>query len=124
MNVLCRLFALLILMMWLHTGAGLGTAFGFQELVDQIWSDTNSKPRGNCRNFLVQAGPPKVLRGKTSGRDCLKHAVRAYREGDHEEAFGWILAGQCSDREARVALVGQAPKVMDYVMHTYGPKVP
>lgn len=72
-------------------------------------------------NFVVQAGPPPVLRGKNSGRGCLKQAIKAYREGDHEEAFGWILAGKCKDREARFVLVQQAPTVMDYVMNTYGP---
>lgn len=101
-----------------------GPAHGFQETVDQIWNDTNPVPRGTCRNFIVQAGPPKVLRGKTSGRACLEHAVRAYREGDHEEAFGWILAGQCHDREARELLVRNAPNVLDYVIKKYGSDAP
>ncbi len=95
-----------------------------QTLVEEIWADTSSKPKGSCRRFLVKAGPPKVLRGNTSGRDCLRHAVTAYREGDHEEAFGWILAGQCLDREARTSLVLKAPLVMEYVVNKYGPHVP
>ncbi len=97
-----------------------GPAHGFQETVDEIWNDTNPVPRGTCRDFIVQAGPPKVLRGKTSGRACLQHAVRAYWEGDHEEAFGWILAGQCHDREAREVLVRNAANVLDYVIKKYG----
>ena len=101
-----------------------GVAFGFEGLVDQIWNDTRSKPRVICQKFVVQAGPPQILRGKTSGRDCLKHAIAAYRTGDHEEAFVWILSGQCEDRNARVTLVQHAPKVMQYVMDTYGPDVP
>ena len=101
----------------------LGAAQAFQDKIDQIWNDTNPVPRGNCRNFVVQAGSPQVLRGKTSGRECLKHAIRAYREGDHEEAFGWILAGQCHDREARVALVRQAANVLGYVLKQYGAQV-
>ena len=101
-----------------------GSAHAFQDKVDWIWSDTKSVPRGTCRNFVVQAGPPQVLRGKRSGRDCLKHAIRAYREGDHEEAFGWVLAGQCHDRQARVALVQNAARVLDYVLDKYGPEVP
>ncbi len=101
-----------------------GPAHGFEETVDWIWNDTNPVPRGTCRNFIVQAGPPKVLRGKTSGRDCLKHAVRAYREGDHEEAFGWILAGQCHDREARERLVRNAANALDYVIKKYGAETP
>ncbi len=111
---------------WLLAGISLllcvGQAFAFQNLVDEIWQDR--KVRGHCRNFVVQAGPPAVLRGKISGQGCLTEAIKAYREGDHEEAFGWILAGKCRDREARFALVQQAPKVMDYVMETYGSKVP
>ncbi len=98
-----------------------GVTLAFQDTVDAIWNDTKRSSRGNCRNFVVQAGPPQVLKGKTSGRDCLGHAVRAYREGDHEKAFGWILAGQCHDGEARQALVRRAPQVMDYGMITYGP---
>lgn len=103
---------------------GGGAAHAFQDTIDSTWADIKSVPRGNCRNFVVQAGPPQVLRGKTSGRDCLKHAIRAYREGDHEEAFGWILAGQCHDRQARVALVQKAPDVLNYVLERYGPDVP
>ena len=95
-------------------------AHGFQDIVDSTWADTNRVPKGTCRNFVVQAGPPPVLRGKTSGRDCLTQAVRAYHEGDHEEAFGWILAGQCHDREAREELVRHAPDVLHYVIEKYG----
>jgi len=102
---------------------GAGPAWGFQGLVDEIWAHTKSKPRVRCQKFVVQAGPPQVLRGKTSGQDCLKHAVTANREGDHEEALGWILAGQCQSRDARLTLVQKAPKVMQYVMDTYGPEV-
>lgn len=54
----------------------------------------------NCKDFVVKAGPPQILRGRTSGRDCLTTAIREYREGDHEEAFGWILAGACPNRGA------------------------
>ena len=120
MQSISRILVLTITLPFLSVGS----AQAFQDKLDWLWSDTKSVPRGNCRNFVVQAGPPKVLRGKTSGRDCLKHAIRAYREGDHEEAFGWILAGQCHDRQARVALVQQAPDVLSYVVEKYGPEVP
>ncbi|MEE9181983.1 MAG: hypothetical protein V3U33_05390 [candidate division NC10 bacterium] len=114
----------LIFMMSAFLLLSVGSAQAFQDKVDWIWNDTNAVPRGNCRKFVVQAGPPQVLRGKTSGRDCLKHAIRAYHEGDHEEAVGWILAGQCHDRETRMALVRQAPNVLGYVLEKYGPQVP
>ncbi len=95
-----------------------------QKMIDEVWLDTNSKPKGSCQRFVVKAGPPRVLRGKTSGRDCLGHAITAYRAGDHEKAFGWILAGQCLNREARTSLVLKAPRVMQYVVNKYGPQVP
>lgn len=50
--------------------------------------------------------------------------MRAYRERDHEEAFGWILAGQCHDREARELLVRNAADVLQYVMEKYGDSTP
>lgn len=115
----CKMSTWLFCLIWVLVGGG--QALAFQDLIDQIWHDT--KVRGHCRKFVVQAGPPPVLRGKISGQGCLKQAVKAYREGDHEEAFGWILARKCRDREARFTLVQQAPNVMDYVMDKYGSQV-
>ena len=96
-------------------------AFAYQEEVDWMWNDVKAKSRGGaqCKNFVVKAGPPKILRGKISGRACLENAIESYRHGDHEEAFGWILAGECHDREARVKLVKNAPKVLEYLLERY-----
>ncbi len=84
-----------------------------------------AKTRGGsqCKNFVVKAGLPKILRGKVSGRSCLEKAIESYRHGDHEEAFEWILAGECHDREARVKLVQNAPKVLGYLLKQYGDEV-
>ena len=99
-------------------------ASAFQEEVDWMWNDTKPSARSGCKNFVVKAGPPKILRGRTSGQTCLTHAIQSYRKGDHEKAFGWILAGQCHDRQARETLVGNAPKVLDYLLKQYGEQVP
>ena len=120
MLALSRTLILTALLMFICAGS----AFAFQNLVDEIWKETEPNLRANCRNFVVQAGPPQVLRGKISGHECLKHAVKAYRDGDHEEAFGWILAGQCQNREVRQTLVSRAPKVLEYLLKQYGAEVP
>ncbi len=99
-------------------------AFAFQSELDAVWNDTKATPRSNCKDFVVKAGPPQVLRGRTSGQDSLKHAIREYREGDHEEAFGWILAGACPNKDAQGTLLRNAPLVLDYLLKEYGPKVP
>ncbi len=96
----------------------------FQSELDAVWNDTKATPRSNCKDFVVKAGPPQVLRGRTSGQDCLKRAIREYREGDHEEAFGWILAGACPNKDAQGTLLRNAPLVLDYLLKEYGPKVP
>ncbi|MCA9471080.1 MAG: hypothetical protein MRJ96_09310 [Nitrospirales bacterium] len=102
------------------------SVLAYQEEVDWMWQDVKAKARGGaqCKNFVVKAGPPEILRGKISGRACLKKAIQSYRHGDHEEAFGWILAGECHDRQARDKLVRHAPKVLEYVVKTYGHDVP
>ena len=105
--------------------------FGFQNEVDWMWNDTKRKPtsKGRCKTFVVKAGPPKIVRGTvetkatSKGRTCLTHAIQAYRKGDHEKAFGWILAGQCHDRAARETLVKNAPHVLKYLLEQYGPNV-
>ncbi len=104
---------------------GAGTPLhAFQNELDAVWNDTKATPRSNCKDFVVKAGPPQVLRGRTSGQDSLKHAIREYREGDHEEAFGWILAGACPNKDAQGTLLRNAPLVLDYLLKEYGPKVP
>ena len=88
-----------------------------------MWNDTKPTSKGRCKTFVVKAGPPKIVRGTVSGRTCLTNAVRAYRIGDHEKAFGWILAGQCHDRTARDTLIKNAPHVLKYLLEQYGPHV-
>ena len=97
--------------------------FAFQEEVDWMWGDTKPTVRSGCKSFVVKAGPPKILRGKMSGRGCLERAMAAYRKGDHEKAFGWILAGQCHDRQARETLIRNAPAVLSYLLEKYGSEV-
>ena len=100
--------------------------FGFQEDVDWIWNDGKPSARQGpaCMKYIVKAYPIKILRGNVSGRTCLKKSIESYRKGDHEEALGWILAGQCHNRLARETLVKHAPKVLEYVLQTYGKEVP
>ena len=101
-------------------------AMAFEEGVDWMWQDVKVKSRGGaqCKNFVVKAVPPKTLREKISGRACLENAMESYRHGDHEEAFGCILAGECHDRQAREKLARHAPKVLEYVLAKYGQNVP
>lgn len=33
--------------------------------------------KGGCQNFVVQAGPTKVVRGRVSGRTCPTKAIQA-----------------------------------------------
>ena len=103
-----------------------GNVLAYQEEVNWIWNDVKSTARGGpaCMNYIVKAYPIKILRGNVSGRTCLKHSIESYRKGDHEEALGWILAGQCHDRLARESLVKHAPKVLEYVLQEYGNEVP
>ena len=96
----------------------------YQDEVEWMWNNIKPSTRGGCKNFVVKAGPPKILRGRVSGRDCLVKAIQAYRKGDHEKAFGWILAGQCHDRQARLVLVQNAPLVLEYLLKQYGKDVP
>ncbi len=96
----------------------------FADELDRMWQDVNPVPRDQCRMFIVKAWPDKIYRGRTSPRDCLAHAIRSYRAGDHEEAFGWIQASVCPDRELQQAMVRSAPSVLDYLLARYGPQVP
>ncbi len=100
--------------------------WSFQEEIDWLWNDSKPTARQGpaCLKYIVKAYPIRILRGKVSGRTCLEKAVKSYRKGDHEEAFGWILGGYCHDRLTRVELVKHAPKVMEYVVEQYGKKVP
>jgi hypothetical protein len=102
------------------------SVFAFQEEVDWIWNDVKSTARQGpaCMKYIVKAYPIKILRGHVSGRACLKHSIESYRKGDHEEALGWILAGQCHDRLARETLVKHASKILEYVSQKYGNEVP
>ena len=100
------------------------TILAYQDDVDWMWNNTKPSARGGCKNFVVKAGPPKILRGRASGRNCLLKAINAYRKGDHEKAFGWILAGQCHDTQAQLALVQSAPLVLKYLMTRYGANMP
>lgn len=101
-----------------------GPALALTDALDVLWEDTNPVPRGNCLHFLVKAWPYKVYRGRTSPHDCLVKAIRDYRNGDHEEAMGWIQAAFCPDREAQQDVVRQAPAVLDFLLTQYGAKVP
>ena len=96
------------------------TILAYQDDVDWMWNNTKPSARGGCRNFIVKAGPPKILRGRVSGRNCLVNAINAFRKGDHEKAFGWILAGQCHNPQARLTLVQNAPLVLEYLLKQYG----
>lgn len=98
-------------------------SFGYQNEVDWMWNDTKPSSKGRCNTFVVKAGPPKIVRGTISGRTCLTNAIRAYRKGDHEKAFGWILAGQCHDQASRETLIKNAPHVLKYLLEQYGPHV-
>jgi len=102
------------------------SVFAFQEEVDWIWNDVKSTARQGpaCMEYIVKAYPIKIFRGNVSGRACLKHSIESYRKGDHEEALGWILAGQCHDRLARETLVKHASKILEYVSKKYGNEVP
>ena len=100
------------------------SVLAYQDDVDWMWQNTKPSARGGCKNYVVKAGPPKILRGRVSGRDCLVNAINAFRKGDHEKAFGWILAGQCHDPQAQLALVQNAPLVLKYLLTRYGTNTP
>lgn len=114
------------LLMISSTTLGVQSGFAFQEEIDWIWNDVKSTARQGpaCMKYIVKAYPIKIFRGNVSGRTCLTHSIESYRKGDHEEALGWILAGQCHDRLARETLVKNAPKVLEYVLQEYGKEVP
>jgi hypothetical protein len=101
-----------------------GSAIAFTDEIDAVWNDTAPTPRENCRNFMVKAWPFHLLRGRTSGRDCLVHAIKDYRDGDHEEAVGWLLAGACPNRQRQETLLKNAPIILPYLLRTYGDLVP
>ena len=113
---LCLLLTLMVLLVPV-------SSFGYQNEVDWTWNDTKPTSKGRCKTFVVKAGPPKIVRGTVSGRTCLTNAIQAYRKGDHEKAFGWILAGQCHNRQARDTLIKNAPHVLKYLLEQYGPHV-
>ena len=117
-----RSFVLLIAI----TSLSVEGIFAYQEEVDWIWNDVKPTARQGpaCLKFIVKAYPIKILRGNVSGHTCLENAIESYRKGDHEEAIGWILAGQCHDRLARETLVKHAPRVLEYVLQQYERKVP
>lgn len=96
----------------------------FADEMDRMWRDVNPVPRGQCLTFIVKSWPDKLYRGRTSPHDCLAHAVRAYRAGDHEEAFGWIQASVCPDRELQQHMVRNAPAVLEHLLTRYGSSVP
>ena len=96
----------------------------FADAIDRMWQDANPVPSGQCLTFIVKAWPDKIYRGRTSPRDCLAHAIEAYRAGDHEEAFGWIQAGVCPDRELQQHMVRNAPAVLKHLLARYGSRVP
>ena len=100
------------------------SVLAYQDDVDWMWQNTKPSARGGCKNYVVKAGPPKILRGRVSGRDCLVNAINAFRKGDHEKAFGWILAGQCHNSKTRLLLVQKAPLVLEYLLKQYGDSVP
>jgi hypothetical protein len=108
------------------TTLGVQSGFAFQEEIDWIWNDVKSTARQGpaCMKYIVKAYPIRIYRGNVSGRTCLTHSIESYRKGDHEEALGWILAGQCHDRLARETLVKHAPKALEYVLQEYGKEVP
>ena len=90
------------------------------DALDGLWRNTDPVPRGNCLHFLVKAWPYKVYRGRTSPHDCLVKAIRDYRNGDHEEAMGWIQAALCPDRDAQQQAVREAPAVLEHLLTHYG----
>lgn len=96
----------------------------FTEELDRMWQDTNPVPRDHCLTFIVKAWPDKVYRGRTSPHDCLARAIESYRAGDHEEAFGWIQASVCPDRELQQHMVRHAPAVLEHLLRHYGSHVP
>jgi hypothetical protein len=98
-------------------------AGAFTEDLDALWRDANPVPPGDCLHFLVKAWPYKLYRGRTSPHDCLVKAIRDYRNGDHEEAMGWLQAAFCPNREAQQNLVRHAPAVLGYLLEKYGPEV-
>ncbi len=100
------------------------SSWAFNDELDRAWRDQNPVPREQCMAFIVKAWPYKVYRGRTSPHDCLVHAVQAYRAGDHEEAFGWIQASVCPDRELQQAMVRSAPAVIEHLLTRYAPHVP
>jgi hypothetical protein len=108
------------------TTLGVQSGFAFQEEIDWIWNDVKSTARQGpaCMKYIVKAYPIRIFRGNVSGRTCFTHSIESYRKGDHEEALGWILAGQCHDRLARETLVKHAPKALEYVLQEYGKEVP
>lgn len=97
-----------------------GRSWAFTDELDALWRDTNPVPREQCLHFLVKAWPHKLYRGRTSAHDCLVKAIADYRNGDHEEAIGWLQAAVCPDRETQQSLVRQAPAVLDYLLTKYG----
>lgn len=120
-----RYFGCFLLMISITT-LGVQSGFAFQEEIDWIWNDVKSTARQGpaCMKYIVKAYPIRIFRGNVSGRTCLTHSIESYRKGDHEEALGWILAGQCHDRLARETLVKHAPKALEYVLQEYGKEVP
>ena len=96
----------------------------FADELDRVWQDVNPVPRDQCRMFIVKAWPDKIYRGRTSPHECLARAIRVYRAGDHEEAFGWIQASVCPDRELQQSMVRNAPAVLDYLLTRFGAAVP
>lgn len=109
-----------VLCLVLHIAA---PAAAMTDALDGLWRNTDPVPRGNCLNFLVKAWPYKVYRGRTSPHDCLVKAIRDYRNGDHEEAMGWIQAAFCPDRDAQQQVVREAPAVLQHLLTVYGPEV-
>jgi hypothetical protein len=114
-------------MAWLFVGyllAPIPARASFTEELDRMWLDANPVPAGQCLTFIVKAWPDKIHRGRTSPHDCLVHAIDSYRAGDHEEAFGWIQASVCPDRELQQSMVRNAPAVLEHLLTRYGSHVP
>ena len=114
-----------LVLMILLTSLGVEKGVAYQDEVDWIWNDRKPTARLGpvCMKFIVKAYPIKIVRGNISGHACLENSIASFRKGDHEEALGWILAGQCHDRLARETLVKHAPKVLEYVLQKYGNEV-
>jgi hypothetical protein len=104
------------------TGLFVENVYAFQEEIDWMWNDTKPTARGGptCMKYIVKAYPIKIFRRNVSGQTCIKNSIESYRKGNHEEALGWILAGQCHNRLARETIVKYAPKVLEYVLQQYG----